>query len=129
MFHGTYDRAARADRYRKVAGNILSCRTGLPIHTSAPITFASPKIIKTSPSANCGRWSERGSARRPVTRAHQRKLREDSDHPRKEKPGAAHLQPAYRPVDETCLPRSRNIPRSARVAHCQCVLSPGLGHR
>jgi hypothetical protein len=83
---------------------MLSCRRVLPIHTSAPITFASPRIIKTSPSANCGRWSERGWARRPVARAHKRKLREDSDHPRKEEPGAAHLQPAYSPVTRRDVP-------------------------
>ena len=100
MFYGTYDRTVRADRYRKVAAEYTELSKLLPIHISAPITFASPRIIKTRPNANCGRWSERGSARRPMARAHKRKPREDSDHRRKGKPGAAHLQPAYSPGDE-----------------------------
>jgi hypothetical protein len=40
-----------------------ACPRPPPIHSLGRITFASPKTIRCSPSANCGRWSERVSPR------------------------------------------------------------------
>jgi hypothetical protein len=100
MFHGTYDRAVRADRYLKVAAEYTELSKGASDPHLGSYYLRIAEDYQDQSQRNCGRWSERGSARRPVARAHQRKLREDSEYPMKEKPGAAHLQPAYSPGDE-----------------------------
>jgi hypothetical protein len=59
MFHGTYDRARRADRYRAVAAeyNRLSKTATDPYLAS--YYPASPKTIWSDPRTNCVRWRER----------------------------------------------------------------------
>jgi hypothetical protein len=93
MFNGTYDHAARAERYRKVADEYIALSEAAADPFLARITCASPRTIKTSPSVNCGHWSEssllrwppalicQGPSRSPITPASLRNrtpLRDDA---------------------------------------------------
>jgi hypothetical protein len=59
MFHGTYDRAAREDRYRKVAAEYTGLSEATPTNFFARNTFASPRRIWSRSIAKCGHRSER----------------------------------------------------------------------
>jgi hypothetical protein len=65
MFHGTYDRADRADRYRKVAAEYTGLSEATPDQFLRSYYLRIAEDYQTSPFSKCGNWSESRSPRWP----------------------------------------------------------------